>query len=179
MATLDDKARKFLEQPFVGTVTTLRQDGSPHSTIVWVDANGDLSFNTAVGRAKERHLRREPRISLLVVDPENTYKWVAVSGTAELTSEGADAQIDKLAKKYLGQDEYPWRNSDEERITVRITPKHVEATGLDDSHHALRRRPARRPPERGRGAGADDAGRARQPPRRGGTAARRGGQLRA
>ena len=49
MATLDDKARKFLEQPFVGTVTTLRQDGSPHSTIVWVDANGDVSFNTAVG----------------------------------------------------------------------------------------------------------------------------------
>ena len=62
MATLDDKARKFLDQPFVGTVTTLRQDGSPHSTVVWVDANGDLSFNTASGRAKERHLRRDPRV---------------------------------------------------------------------------------------------------------------------
>ena len=131
MATLDDNARKFLEQPFVGTVTTLRQDGSPHSTIVWVDSNGDLSFNTAVGRAKERHLRRDPRISLLVVDPEDTYKWVAVSGTAELTTDGADVQIDKLAKKYLGQDEYPWRKPEEERITVRIRPEHVEATGLD------------------------------------------------
>jgi len=132
MATLDDKAQKFLEQPFVGTVTTLRDDGSPHSTIVWVDTNtGEVSFNTATGRAKEKHLRRDPRVSLLVVDPENTYKWVAVSGTAELTTDGADGQIDRLAKKYLGQDEYPWRNPQEERITVRITPEHVDASGFD------------------------------------------------
>jgi len=133
MATLDDKAQKFLEQPFVGTVTTLRDDGSPHSTIVWVDTNtGEVSFNTATGRAKEKHLRRDPRVSVLVVDPENTYKWVAVSGTAELTTDGADAQIDKLAKKYLGQDEYPWRNPEEQRITVRIQPEHVDASGFDD-----------------------------------------------
>jgi PPOX class probable F420-dependent enzyme len=132
MATLDDKAQKFLEQPFVGTVTTLRDDGSPHSTIVWVDTNtGEVSFNTATGRAKEKHLRRDPRVSLLVVDPENTYKWVAVSGTAQLTTDGADGQIDRLAKKYLGQDEYPWRNPEEERITVRITPEHVDASGFD------------------------------------------------
>jgi len=132
MATLDDKAQKFLEQPFVGTVTTLRDDGSPHSTIVWVDTNtGEVSFNTATGRAKEKHLRRDPRVSLLVVDPENTYKWVAVSGRAELTTDGADGQIDRLAKKYLGQDEYPWRNPEEERITVRITPEHVDASGFD------------------------------------------------
>ena len=132
MAALDEKARNFLEQPYVGTVTTLRQDGSPHSTIVWVDVDDDgLSFNTAAGRAKPRHLERDPRISLLVVDPENTYRWVSVSGTAELTTEGADGQIDRLAKKYLGQDEYPWRNPEEERITVRITPEHVDASGFD------------------------------------------------
>jgi PPOX class probable F420-dependent enzyme len=132
MATLDDKARKFLEQPYVATVTTLRKDGSPHSTIVWVDTDTDeVSFNTAAGRAKEKHLRNDPRVSVLVVDPENTYKWVAVSGTAEMTTEGADEQIDKLAKKYLGKDEYPWRDPSEQRIKVRITPEHVEATGLD------------------------------------------------
>jgi PPOX class probable F420-dependent enzyme len=132
MATLDDTARKFLDQPFVGTVTTLRTDGSPHSTIVWVDADTDeVSFNTATGRAKEKHLRNDPRVSVLVVDPENTYKWVAVSGTAEITTEGADEQIDRLAKKYLGKDEYPWRNPEEERIKVRIRPEHVEKSGLD------------------------------------------------
>jgi PPOX class probable F420-dependent enzyme len=133
MATLDDTARKFLDQPFVGTVTTLRTDGSPHSTIVWVDTDTDeVSFNTATGRAKEKHLRNDPRVSVLVVDPENTYKWVAVSGTAEITTEGADEQIDRLAKKYLGKDEYPWRNPEEERIKVRIRPEHVEKSGLDE-----------------------------------------------
>jgi PPOX class probable F420-dependent enzyme len=132
MATLDDKARKFLEQPYVGTVTTLRKDGSPHSTIVWVDTDTDeVSFNTATGRAKEKHLRNDPRVSVLVVDPENTYKWVAVSGTAEITTEGADEQIDKLAKKYLGKDEYPFRRPDEQRVTARITPRRVDSSGLD------------------------------------------------
>jgi hypothetical protein len=71
-------------------------------------------------------------VSLLVVDPENTHRWLSVSGKAELTTEGADAQIDKLAKKYLGLDEYPWRTPEEERIMVRIHPDHVEATGLDE-----------------------------------------------
>jgi PPOX class probable F420-dependent enzyme len=133
MATLDDKARKFLEQPYVGTVTTLRKDGSPHSTIVWVDTDTDeVSFNTATGRAKEKHLRNDPRVSVLVVDPENTYKWVAVSGTAEITTEGADEQIDKLAKKYLGKDEYPWRNPAEQRVKVVIEPDKVDASGFDD-----------------------------------------------
>jgi len=133
MSTLDDNARKFLEKPYVGTVTTLRQDGSPHSTIVWVDVDEDgLSFNTAAGRAKPRHLERDPRVSLLVVDPEDTYKWVSISGTAELTTDGADSQIDRLAKKYLGQDEYPWRKPEEQRIKVRINPERVDSYGFDD-----------------------------------------------
>jgi PPOX class probable F420-dependent enzyme len=132
MATLNEKHRKFLEKPFVGTVTTLRDDGSPHSTIVWVDNDtDDIMFNTAVGRAKERHLRKDPRASLLVVDPENTYQWLAVSGPAELTTDGADAQIDKLAKKYLGEDSYPWHKPEEQRITVRIHPEHIDSYGLD------------------------------------------------
>ncbi|TML53914.1 MAG: PPOX class F420-dependent oxidoreductase [Actinobacteria bacterium] len=133
MATLDEKARRFLEEPFVGEVTTLRPNGSPHTTVVWVDVDTDVvMFNTAVGRAKERYLRNDPRVSLIVVDPENTYRWVSVDGTAELTTDGADAQIDKLAKKYLGQDEYPWRKPEEQRITVRIRPNRVETTGLDE-----------------------------------------------
>jgi len=134
MAALKDKQKQFLaENPFVGTVTTLRDDGSPHSTIVWVDVeDGKVSFNTARGRAKPRHLERDPRASLLVVDPNDPYKWVAVSGTAELTEEGADSQIDKLAKKYLGKDEYPWRNPEETRVKVLIEPEHVDASGLED-----------------------------------------------
>jgi PPOX class probable F420-dependent enzyme len=131
MAELDQNQTQFLEQPFVGVATTLRKDGSPHSTVVWVDIdNGNLSFNTAVGRAKERHIRENPKVALTVVDPQDAYKWVSVSGDAELTTEGADPQIDRLAKKYLGKDEYPWRNPEEQRITVRITPEKVDTSGL-------------------------------------------------
>ena len=132
--SLDQKLKQFLdENPFVGSATTLRDDGSPHTTIVWVDTeDGKVSFNTARGRAKERHIARDPRVSLLVIDPSNPYKWVAVSGTAELTDDGADAQIDKLAKKYLGADEYPFRNPKETRVKVVIDPERVDASGFDD-----------------------------------------------
>ena len=67
-----------------------------------------------------------------MIDPEDPYKWVAVSGTAELTDEGADEQIDKLAKKYLGKDEYPWRSPTEQRVKVRIRPEKVDSRGFDD-----------------------------------------------
>jgi PPOX class probable F420-dependent enzyme len=132
MATLDQKQKQFLENPYVGVATTLRADGSPHSTVVWVDVDDrGVSFNTANGRAKERHLRKDPRVSLLVLDPSDAYKWVAVSGRAELTIEGADPQIDRLAKKYLGKDEYPWRSPDQQRISVRISPEQIDSSGLD------------------------------------------------
>jgi PPOX class probable F420-dependent enzyme len=133
MSELTEKHRKFIaENPYVGTLTTLRHDGSPHNTIVWVDAeDGVVTFNTAVGRAKERHLREDPRAAVTVVDPENAYQWVSISGPAELTTENADEQIDHLAKKYLGQDEYPWRNREEQRIKVRITPERVDSYGFD------------------------------------------------
>ena len=134
MAQLTDNQRRFIaENPYVGTVTTLRQDGSPHNTIVWVDAeNGVVSFNTAVGRAKERYLRKDPRATITIVDPENAYQWVSISGQVQMTTEGADEQIDRLAKKYLGKDEYPWRNPDEQRISVKITPEKIDSAGFDE-----------------------------------------------
>ena len=134
MAKLKDKQRKFLdENPFVGTVTTIRPDGSPHLTVVWVDVeDGKVSFNTARGRAKPTYLEQDPRASLLVVDPNDPYKWVAISGRTELTEEGADVQIDKLAKKYLGKDEYPFRRPDETRVKVLIEPEKVDSSGFDE-----------------------------------------------
>jgi PPOX class probable F420-dependent enzyme len=132
MAKLDEKQVEFLENPYVGVVTTLRPDGSPQSTVVWVDVvDGIPSFNTARGRVKSRDLEADPRASLVVVDPTNAYKWVALDGRAELTEDGADAQIDKLAKKYLGADEYPFRNPEEQRVSVRINPDRVSSDGLD------------------------------------------------
>jgi PPOX class probable F420-dependent enzyme len=129
---LTDEQKEFLRNPFVGVATTLRSDGSPHSTVVWVDAaDGSIEFNTAYGRAKPRHLEHDPRMSLTVVDPDDDYRWLSVSGHAELVEEGADEQIDRLARKYLGQDEYPFRKPGERRVTVRVIPDRIEAYGLD------------------------------------------------
>jgi len=133
VANLNDEQRAFLrENAFTANVTTLRKDGSPHSTVVWIDeVDGEVWFNTAIGRAKERHLRDDPRAAVLVVDPANQYKWVSLSGRVTLQTDGADEHIDKLAKKYLGQDSYPWRDPNQKRIIVRIRPDHVDATGFD------------------------------------------------
>jgi len=129
---LSPSERQFLEQPYYATVTTLRDDGSPHTTVVWVDVDDEgVLFNTATGRAKPRHLERDPRVSLTVVDTNDGYRWISVSGRAEMTTEGGDAGIDKLAKKYLDKDSYPWHKPDEQRLVVRIRPEHVEAHGLD------------------------------------------------
>ena len=132
MGALSEQQRAFLrENAFAGVATTLRADGSPHTTIVWVDEdNGDVMFNTARGRAKAKHLERDPRASVLMVDPNDSFKYVTVSGRAELTEDGADAHIDHLAKKYLGVDEYPYRNPSETRVIVRVKPEKVSASGL-------------------------------------------------
>jgi PPOX class probable F420-dependent enzyme len=89
-------------------------------------------FNTAVGRAKERHLRRDPRVSVTVLPAEDQQAgYVSVSGTAEIVEEGAVEHIDKLAQKYLGQDKYPYLQEGEQRVIVRITPEHVDSMGMD------------------------------------------------
>ena len=132
--TPTEAQREFLaENPFVGVATTLRPDGSPHSTVVWVDVeDGVVSFNTEEGRAKVRHIDEDPRVSLLVLDPSDPYKWVAVGGTAEVTTQGAREQIDKLAKKYLGKDTYPWYNPEKKRLKVLIRPAHVDSSGFNE-----------------------------------------------
>jgi PPOX class probable F420-dependent enzyme len=123
---LNDDAKALLRQPIFAWVTTNRSDGSLHSTVVWVDLDGDdVLFNTAVGRAKERHLRKDPRLSISVLDPKDPYHLVSVSGVARLDTRDADAVIDGLAKKYLGVDSYPMRKASEQRINVRVSPARV------------------------------------------------------
>ena len=135
MAKLNDAQAEFLGNPFYGVVATLRDDGSPHQTVVWVDAvDGDVLFNTAEGRAKPKNMRANPKVALTVVDPANGYRWVSVSGSAELFHEGADAHIDKMAKKYLDADSYPFRKEGEVRVIVRIHADRIETAGFDGDH---------------------------------------------
>jgi PPOX class probable F420-dependent enzyme len=124
--------REFLENPFVGVVTDLRPDGSPHATVVWVDVDDEgVSFNTAWPRAKPRYLTDDPRVSLTVLDPGDPYRWVSITGTTTLVSDGANAQIDRLAKKYTGADSYGGHQDHETRVSVRIAPTRIESRGLD------------------------------------------------
>jgi len=115
------------------TVVTLREDGSAHSTPVWIDTDGEnVIFNTSVGRAKERHLRRDPRVAVTVLPAENQQSgYVTVNGTAEITEAGAFDHIDKLAKKYLGKDKYPYLKPGEQRVIVTIKPDKVETQGFE------------------------------------------------
>lgn len=135
MPKLDDAQAEFLTNPYYAVLSTLRTDGTPHQTVVWVDTDGgDVLVNTAEGRAKPRHMRADPNVSITVVDPADGYHSLVVTGKAELSHEGADAHIDKLAKKYLDADTYPFRKEDEVRVIVRIRPDRIEAAGFDGGH---------------------------------------------
>ena len=129
MRALTPGERAFLEQPFVGVVTDLRPDGSPHSTVVWVDVDDDgVSFNTARPRAKPRHLEADPRVSLVVVDPGDPYRWIAITGTTTLIDEGANDQIDRLSQKYTGH-AYAGRSEGEVRVKFLVEPDQVIVAG--------------------------------------------------
>jgi len=133
MATLSEKQADLFRGKNWGTVVTLRADGSPHATPVWIDTDGEhVIFNTAVGRAKERHLRRDPRSSVTVLPADNQQAgYVSVTGTAELVEEGAVDHIDKLAQKYLGQEKYPYLQEGEQRVIVKVTPEKVDSMGFE------------------------------------------------
>jgi PPOX class probable F420-dependent enzyme len=131
VAKLTDAQAHMFTEPYYGVVSTVRKDGSPHQSVVWVDYDGEnVVFNTAEGRYKPKYIRQNGRAGVHVTHPEDPYKWVSVAGPAELTHEGADEHIDKLAKKYLGADSYPFRREGEQRVIVRIKPEHVNSSGL-------------------------------------------------
>ena len=98
---------------------------------MWIDYDGThVRFNTARGRVKTRNLERNPTIAMSVQDPENPYRYVQVKGrVTEMTEQGADAHIDALAKKYLGQDRYPHRRPGEVRVTVKVAPEKIQSMG--------------------------------------------------
>lgn len=122
---LTEKQLAFFDEQHFGVVTTLRADGSPQSTVVWVERDGDtVGFNTAYGRAKPANLERNPQVAILVAAAD-FYHWVAVSGRAELTTDGAEEQIDRLSRKYDGK---PWPYVEgQRRVRVRVVPEHVTA----------------------------------------------------
>jgi PPOX class probable F420-dependent enzyme len=122
----DPQVARLLAEPNHAVVSTFNEDGSVHSTVVWVDVvDGKAAINTAVGRRWPTNLERDPRVTVLVYDQGNPYEYVEVRGRAQGRTEGADEHIDRLAKKYLGVDEYPYRTDSEQRITYLVDAERV------------------------------------------------------
>lgn len=109
-------------------LATLMPDGSPQVTPVWIDyANGVLRVNTAKGRTKARNMATGSRVAVAIQDPDNPYRYLQVRGRVKhMTEQGADAHIDALARKYLGQDKYPYRRPGEVRQIYEIEPTHTQ-----------------------------------------------------
>lgn len=129
--SIPEKYRDLFTKRAFASLGTLMSDGSPQVTPVWVDLDGDLVVvNTARGRQKDKNMRRDPRVSLAIIDPENPYRYIEIRGRiAEITEEGADAHIDKMAKKYLGADKYPYRQSGEVRVMFKIQAEKTSTMG--------------------------------------------------
>jgi len=126
MTTLRDPGvRELLEQPNYAVVSTHNRDGSIHSTVIWIGLeNGDaVSVNSAVGRLWPTNLQRDARVTLLVYEANNPYRFVEIRGTAQAAANGADEHIDLLSRKYTGQDMD--RRPGEQRIKFVVTPERV------------------------------------------------------
>ena len=127
MATIPDQYKDLFSKRAFASLATVMPNGSPQVTPVWVDYDGNhIIVNTAKGRQKDKNLRRDPRVSLAVIDPDNPYRYAEIRGrVVDVTESGADTHIDKMAKKYLGKDKYPFAQPGEVRVLFKIEPEKV------------------------------------------------------
>ncbi len=121
----------LLERPTFAHVATVGPDGEPQNNPVWFDWDGErISFSQTTGRQKVRNVQREPRVALSIIDPDNPYRYLEVRGVVERIDPDPDkAFIDKMAKKYLGVDAYPWGQPGDERVVVVVRPEHTTKMG--------------------------------------------------
>lgn len=128
---IPNEYRDLFEKRAFANVATLMPDGSPQVTPMWVDYDGTyVLVNTARGRQKDRNLRRDPRVALTIMDPDNPYRYLLIRGrVAEITEQGAVEHIDALAKKYTGADKYQNLQPGEVREIIKIQPEQVTGWG--------------------------------------------------
>ncbi len=130
-ATIPEKFKDLFTKQAFAHLATLMPDGSPQVTPVWFDYDGThILINTAKARVKDKNMRHQKKVALSILDPENPYRHMVVRGeVVEITEEGADTHIDKLAKKYLGKDKYPFRQPGEVRVLYKIRPERIATMG--------------------------------------------------
>jgi len=123
--------KDLFEKKAFANLATVNADGTPQVTPVWVDYDGDyVLVNSARGRRKDKNMERNRAVALSIQDPDNPYRYLEVRGSvAEITEQNADKHIDKMAKKYIGQDKYPWSKPDEVRVIYKIKPERTSHMG--------------------------------------------------
>jgi PPOX class probable F420-dependent enzyme len=111
-------------------IALVAPDGTPRVTPVWIDyVDGKILMNTAKGRVKARHLNLGSPVAISITDPDNPYRYVQIRGTVTgVTEEGAREHIDKMARKYIGKDKYPWSKAGEVRVLYEIEPTRVSGS---------------------------------------------------
>jgi PPOX class probable F420-dependent enzyme len=127
MATIPDNFLDLFQKKAFAQLATMMPDGSPQVTPVWCDFDGqNVLINSAKGRVKDKNMRRNPVVAISIQDPDNPYRHLSIKGkVVDITEDGADAHIDKLAKKYTGKDVYPNRRPGEVRVIYRIQPEKI------------------------------------------------------
>jgi PPOX class probable F420-dependent enzyme len=126
-----EKYDDLLKKKAFANLSTLMKDGSPQVTPVWFDYDGShIRVNSALGRVKDKNIRRDPRVSMAIQDPDNPYHYLEIRGkVVDITQQGADEHIDSLAQKYLGQAKYPYRQPGEVRVLYKIEPQKLSSMG--------------------------------------------------
>ena len=128
MGKLDENVMKLVREKNFAFLATLFANGSPQVTPIWIDSDGKyVLLNTAMGRVKQKNTKRDPRVGIAVLDMSNPYRYAAIRGRVveQIPGQTAEDHIDKLAKKYLGKDKYPFRQAGEKRVILKIMPEHV------------------------------------------------------
>lgn len=131
MASIPNEYRDLIDRPILVSLATVQPDGQPQVHPVWADFDGTyVRLNTAEGRRKHLNMQERPKVTVLVTDPDNPFRWMEIRGTVtNVSTDGADAHIDKLAKDYIGADVYPGHTPDETRIICYVEPTRVIAAG--------------------------------------------------
>jgi PPOX class probable F420-dependent enzyme len=130
-AEIPEKYRDLFHKRAFASLATLMPDGTPQVTPVWVDWDGKhVVVNSAKGRVKDRNMRKSPKVAVAIIDPDNPYRYLEVRGrVVEVTEQGAPQHIDKMAKKYLDKDKYPFAQPGEVRVLYRIEPEQASGVG--------------------------------------------------
>jgi PPOX class probable F420-dependent enzyme len=131
MTAIPSSHADILEKKSFAHIATLMPDGSPQVTPVWVDSDkGRILINSARGRRKDQNLERDRRVAVSITDPDNPYRALMIRGrVVDITTDGADEHIDRMAKKYMGKDKYPFRRPGEQRVLYVIEPEKVSTMG--------------------------------------------------